>query len=235
MLEEEQDQQQEEAEETALQHPQSSSVLPQDNGSQQDKGPATTKNDTSARCSKRCRGVGESKGVEVKKEHSSAAAGEQARAAAEGFELNGAFAEDPIDVGAENSEPVLKRRTPRRAAAAAAGGYNERTLSYTERPVYVDYRGKAGQDPMMSDQEYRASLQQAGGTESNGGGPAGSKIADAAATAGDSSPSNRGTGGSTLVTLPSEHSQEPPPRSDISTAADDSLSLAGAVSAPPTS
>ena len=50
------------------------------------------------------------------------------------------------------------------AAAAAAytaqTSYNERTLLETERPVYRDWKGDAGQDPMMSDVEYKNRLEE---------------------------------------------------------------------------
>ena len=38
--------------------------------------------------------------------------------------------------------------------------YNERTLLETERPVYRDWKGDAGQDPMMSDVDYKARLEE---------------------------------------------------------------------------
>eukprot|EP01043_Picozoa_sp_COSAG02_P011867 COSAG02_NODE_444_length_22204_cov_21.041167_7_plen_1067_part_00 len=41
----------------------------------------------------------------------------------------------------------------------AQTSYNERTLLETERPVYRDWKGDAGQDPMMSDVEYRTRLE----------------------------------------------------------------------------
>ena len=41
--------------------------------------------------------------------------------------------------------------------------YNERTLLATQRPVYTDWKGDAGQDPMMSDVEYKTRLEESSG------------------------------------------------------------------------